>query len=134
MRALIVHESGGFANAIDDDTTRRSYRPASRLEAVRMARELLRAGHTIDVGYAQIDSGNFGAYGLDLERAFDPCTNLRTAASILTADYERATHTYGPGQTALAHALSAYNSGNDWAGTSYAAAVFATAATLSDRP
>jgi type IV secretion system protein VirB1 len=134
MRALIVHESGGFANAIDDDTVRRSYRPANRASAIRIARRLLRAGHTIDVGYAQIDSDNFVAYGLDLESAFDPCTNLRTAASILTADYERATHTYGPGQSALAHALSAYNSGNEWAGSTYAAEVFATAATLSERP
>jgi type IV secretion system protein VirB1 len=134
MHALIVHESGSFANAIDDDTTRRSFRPASYSAAVRIARELLRAGHTIDVGYAQIDSKNFAAYGLDVERAFEPCTNLRTAAAILTADYERAARTFGPGQSALAHALSSYNSGNEWAGSGYAAAVFATAAALSERP
>jgi type IV secretion system protein VirB1 len=133
MRALIVHESGGFANAIDDDTTHRSFRPATRSNAIRIARELLREGHTIDVGYAQIDSDNFAAFGLDVDSAFDPCTNIRTAAEILTADYERAMRTYGPGQTALAHALSAYNSGNEWAGSTYAAAVFATAATLSER-
>jgi type IV secretion system protein VirB1 len=52
----------------------------------------------------------------------------------LRTDYARAAARYGPGQTALVHALSAYNSGGFFAGLSYARGVYATAAGLSLRP
>ena len=54
MGALVAYESGGRAWAIDDDTARRAYFPATRPEAVATALRLVRAGHVIDVGYAQL--------------------------------------------------------------------------------
>jgi len=134
MGAIVVYESGARPYAIGDNTTHRSYDPPTRDSALRLATELLHAGHTIDVGYAQVDSGNFAAYGLNAERALEPCTNLATASRILQADYARSVRAFGPGQTALFHALSLYNSGNGWAATRYAAAVYATAARLGAHP
>jgi hypothetical protein len=52
----------------------------------------------------------------------------------LQADYARSVRTFGPGQTALFHALSLYNSGNGWSAARYASAVYATAARLEAHP
>jgi len=73
---------------------------------------------------------NVRAAGLALDEAFEPCTNVWLGARILEADYARATRRYGPGQVALGHALSAYNSGGFFAGLAYARGVYATAARL----
>jgi type IV secretion system protein VirB1 len=130
MSAIVVYESGARRYAIGDNTTRRSYFPGDRRRAEALADSLLRAGHNIDVGYAQINSGNFARLGLDAHRALAPCENLQAGASILARDYAGAARSYGPGQTALLHALSAYNTGGYWAGLGYANGVYATAASL----
>jgi type IV secretion system protein VirB1 len=130
MSALVAYESGGNPNAVGDNTTRRSYAPAGRAAAEALAIRLLRAGHRIDVGYAQIDSDNFARLGLDAGVAFDPCTNLAAGARILTEAYAGAGRRFGAGQNALAHALSAYNSGGYWSALPYARAVYAEAAAL----
>ena len=130
MSAIVAYESGARPNAIGDNTSRRSYDPPTQQDAILLAVELLRRGHNIDVGYAQINSRNFVPYGLSIPSAFDPCTNIATGARILRAAYAGTAHRYGPGQVALVHALSAYNSGSYWAGLGYAHAVFATAAQL----
>jgi type IV secretion system protein VirB1 len=130
MSAIVVYESGANPYAIDDDTERQAYFPNDRASAEALASRLLRAGHTIDVGYAQINSGNFGRFGLDVHSALDPCTNLATGARILRGFYRAAASLYGPGQAALVHALSAYNTGRYWAGMGYARGVAATAAAL----
>ncbi len=127
MDAVVAYESGGHPFAIGDNTARRSYFPARRDQALRIATALVRDGHDIDVGYAQVNVANVRAYGIGLRAAFDPCTNLALAARILRGDYARAATRYGPGQIALAHALSAYNSGGFFAGIGYARAVYATA-------
>jgi type IV secretion system protein VirB1 len=130
MSALVAYESGTNAYAIGDNTARRSYFPARRADALRLATELVDAGHDIDVGFAQINIANVRAAGLALDEAFEPCTNVWLGARILEADYARATRRYGPGQVALGHALSAYNSGGFFAGLAYARGVYATAARL----
>ena len=134
MSALVVFESGARPYAIRDNATRRSYLPKTQSAALRLATKLLRERHAIDLGYAQINSNNFHAYGLTVESALQPCTNLRTGSRILQADYARETRTYGAGQTALVHALSLYNTGDPWSGTGYAAGVYATAARLAGTP
>ena len=128
MSAIVVHESGGRPNAIGDNTARRSYDAADRAMATALAVRLLHRGHNIDVGYTQINSSNFGTYGLNAATAFDPCTNVAVGGLILRGDYNAAARRYGPGQTALVHALSAYNTGGYWGGLGYARAVYATAA------
>ena len=130
MSALVVYESAARPNAIGDDTARRAYFPADRARAERLATTLLRAGHDIDVGYAQINSTNFARLGLDVHRAFEPCRNVSAGARLLAEAYGRAERSYGPGQSALVHALSAYNTGGFRAGLGYARGVYATAAGL----
>ncbi len=130
MRAIVSYESGARPFAIGDNTSRRSYVPRDRSSAIAIASSLLRAGHDIDVGYAQVNVRNFDAYGLDVARALDPCTNVAVGSHILRAAYARAARRFGPGQEALAHALSAYNTGGFYAGAAYARDVYATAARL----
>jgi type IV secretion system protein VirB1 len=130
MSAVVVYESGGQPNAVGDNTERHSYEPATRSAAIDLATRLLRLGHNIDAGYAQLNSSNFRTYGLSVASAFDPCTNIAVGAHILTRDYAAAERTYGPGQVALVHALSAYNTGGYWSGLGYARNVYATASQL----
>jgi type IV secretion system protein VirB1 len=134
MSAVVTYESGARPYAIGDNTVRRSYFPQGPDEAVRLATNLLSAGHDLDLGYAQVNIANVRAAGLDLASAFDPCTNVALGARILRIDYARAAARYGAGQTALVHALSAYNSGGFFAGLSYARGVYAVAARLGLRP
>jgi type IV secretion system protein VirB1 len=129
MSAVVLYESGARPFAIGDNTARRSYFPTERADAVALARRLLGAGHNIDVGYAQVNSANFAAYGLDARSALDPCTNLAAGSRLLQRAYVDARRRYGAGD-ALVRALSAYNTGNYWAGMSYVRNVYRTAAEL----
>jgi type IV secretion system protein VirB1 len=130
MSAIVMHESGGNPYAIGDNTTHRSYFPPDAASAIARARALLQAGDNVDLGYAQINSQNLAPQGLDVAQAFEPCRNLATGARILRAAYAGAERRFGPGQIALAHALSAYNSGGYYAAMPYARDVYATAAAL----
>ena len=61
MSALVAYESGTNAYAIGDNTARRSYFPARRADALRLATALVDAGHDIDVGFAEINVANVHA-------------------------------------------------------------------------
>jgi type IV secretion system protein VirB1 len=50
------------------------------------------------------------------ERLFDPCTNLRSGAALLSAMYSATTRIQGEGFDALDSALSYYNSGSPTTG------------------
>lgn len=128
MSAVVLYESGGRPFAIGDNTARRAYFPARRAAAVALAQRLLAAGHNIDVGYAQVNSANFAAYGLDAPSALDPCTNLAVGSRLLQRAYVDARRQNAG--DALVRALSAYNTGNFWAGMSYVRNVYRTAAAL----
>ncbi len=130
MSALVTYESGAQPFAIGDNTSHRAFFPRNRGDAETLARALLRRGHSIDVGYAQIDSANFARFGIDAGDAFEPCLNIAAGSRILGEAYVRSEHRFGAGQTALLHALSAYNSGGFWAALGYARGVYATAASL----
>src|SRR5437870_13019481 len=54
--------------------------------------------------------------GITVDQLFDPCTNLRAGARVLTAEYQRAAAVRGEGQDALQQALSEYNSGSSTVG------------------
>ena len=130
MYAVIAYESAGRPYAIGDNTDHRSYFPEGASAAEAIAHRLLGAGHNIDVGYAQVNSANFARFRFDAANAFEPCANIAAGAGILRDAYAGAARRYGPGQVALVHALSAYNTGGYWAGLGYARGVYATAATL----
>lgn len=121
MGALVRHESGGNPYAILDNgdwglprsrRVLRSFRPQSAEEAVTVAKELIAAGHVVDMGLGQINNRNLKGLGLTVEQIFDPCTNLRASQTILSNNYSTAVRRYGTGDRALYAALSAYNTGN----------------------
>ena len=56
MAAIVQQESGGNPLALHDNTSGKSYRPATIAEAARLARELIAQGHSVDIGLPQINS------------------------------------------------------------------------------
>lgn len=127
MTAIVKVESGGDSLAIGDNTAGRSYYPRDRANAESFARRLLKAGHSIDVGIAQIDSMNFAGFGVTVHSIFDPCINLSIGARILSDDYAFAARRYRDAQLALRHAIGMYNTGRLNAGRRYVSHVLAAA-------
>lgn len=124
MAAVISAESRGHQFAIADagpvklpwaqrKLLVRSYYPDSLATAVAKAQELIANGHTVSLGFAQVNDRNLAKLGLSLSDVFEPCSNLAAGGRILTEFYEKAARKFGPGTSALRAAISAYNSG-DW--------------------
>jgi type IV secretion system protein VirB1 len=134
MSSIIAVESSGNPLAIHDNDDGRSYQPASRAAAVALASGLIARGHSVDLGLAQINSANVERLGLTVSDAFDACTNVRTGAEILAADYARATARYGPGQLALRRAIGAYNTGQLTEGDGCISAVVGAAKRITSDP
>ena len=76
-----------------------------------LAKDLQAHGYTFAVGLAQINTANLPALGLSLKQAFDPCANLKAAASILTSCYQRALKVSQDKPRALKDSFSCYYSG-----------------------
>ncbi len=127
MAAIVQVESGRNPLAIGDNTTRRSYYPPNRAVAEALARRLLKSGHSVDLGLAQINSVHLMGFGVNVHTIFDSCTNLNLGARILSDDYRFAVRRYGRGQMALRHAIGMYNTGQLNAGESYIRRVLAAA-------
>lgn len=137
MAAIVRVESGGKPHALNVNGERKLARqPRNAEEATAWARWLVARGYSVDMGLAQINSGNLARLGLTPAQLFDPCTNLKAGAKILTENYLGAARQYGGGQHALRAALSAYNTGNYRAGLSngYVAKVTAAADTRNAPP
>jgi type IV secretion system protein VirB1 len=81
-------------------------------DAAALARAAIAAGYSVDLGLMQVNSRNLSMLGYTVEEMFEPCTNLKAGATILTANYTTAAARHGDGQEALRAALSAYNTGN----------------------
>lgn len=92
--------------------TRPATRPRSAEEAASVARRLIERGANIDLGVAQINSANLARLGLTPETAFDPCRNLRAAATVLLEGYRPVDPSRTERQAALRVALSRYNTGH----------------------
>jgi len=120
MAGIVQVESGGDPLAIGDNTSDRSYHLSDRAAAEAFARRLLREGHSLDLGLAQINDANLLRVGLTLTGVFDPCRNLRAAAQIFREDYVLARRRFGASQLALRRALGMYNTGRLDAGGGYA--------------
>lgn len=113
LAAIMRVESGGYPWVIGVNSgTRLKRKPANQQEAIHTAKALLAANANIDLGLMQINSNNLRWLGLSVEEVFDPCTNIRAGARILTQNYQKASQSRGPGQAALEAALSAYNTGH----------------------
>jgi type IV secretion system protein VirB1 len=127
MTAIVHVESSSNPLAIHDNTVNRSWAPQSVHQAIDWATYLIREHHSVDLGLSQINSANLPKLGLSVADVFDPCTNLRAGAQILSTDYRQAIEHFGPGQYALRRAIGAYNSGNLYAGYAYVTQILAAA-------
>ena len=117
LEAVISVESGGNPLALNVNRLEGAQPHASTPdEAAKLARQYIDAGYSVDIGLMQINSRNLSALGYTVEQALDPCTNIRGGATILTANYVKASQRFAPGQPALQAALSAYNTGTFWRG------------------
>jgi type IV secretion system protein VirB1 len=119
MTAIVRVESNAYPLAIYDNTSRRSFSPRTVREAMYTARVLIDAGHSVDLGLAQVNSANLPRLNMAIRDAFDPCTNLHGAATILASDYDAAASRFSPGPYALRRAIGAYNSGSIYGGDGY---------------
>lgn len=116
VQAIVQVESRGAVLALGINGPAGRVVPGDAQQAVRLARQYIEAGYSVDLGLMQVNSKNLAGLGLSLERIFEPCTNLRAGALILSQAYDAAAARYGEGQRALRAALSAYNTGRFEAG------------------
>jgi type IV secretion system protein VirB1 len=130
LQAIIHTESGGnpYALAIDYPNTllRKWNLPAGTLRLARQPhdkREALdwidyfeRFHISVDVGLMQVSTAEAQRRGIKTSSLLDPCTNLRVGWTILDDFYQLEAKRYGPGQTALAHSISRYNTGDSQRG------------------
>lgn len=113
LAAIVRHESAANPFAIGvNGGVRLPRQPKSKAEAIATAEWLKANGHDFDGGIGQINVRNLGWLGMSIEDLFDPCANLKGAATVLGDCYSRATAKYEAGQPALHAALSCYNTGN----------------------
>jgi len=90
--------------------------PASLEEAVAWTKWLLGQGITVSIGLLQVNTEHAAHLHLTPEQLFDPCTNLRSGAALLSATYTTTARIQGEGFAALDSALSYYNTGSPTAG------------------
>lgn len=117
IQAIIKVESNGNRLAVNVNKRNGVGYPLntktkSIVEAVDGAKKAIAAGHTVDLGYMQVNSANLPRLGYTVEDMFDPCKNIRAGAQILSEAYAKALPVHRNEQAALRAALSAYNTGN----------------------
>jgi type IV secretion system protein VirB1 len=126
LNAIILVESGGNPNAMQIDfprallkrwhlqegTLRLERQPATEREALEWLKYFERRNISVDLGLMQVSTAEAHRRGLPPESLLDPCFNLRAGWQILDSAYQLETKTYGPGQEALQHAISRYNTGD----------------------
>lgn len=85
--------------------------PKTKDEAVVTAKFLANNGWNFSMGLAQVNRYNLDKYGLSYDSVFEPCANLRAAASIYQECFARALKTSDYNDARL-KAFSCYYSGN----------------------
>ena len=111
MRRIVQVESAFNPYAIGVVGHRLERQPRDHAEAVATAQWLNANHYNFSVGLAQVNQSNFKRYGLTLNTAFTPCTNLRAGSAILNECFDRA-KAQREDQQALRAAFSCYYSGN----------------------
>jgi type IV secretion system protein VirB1 len=126
LSAIVRVESGGNQSAMQIDfpktllkrwhlpagTVALKRQPANAQEALAWLHYFQTNGIYVDLGLMQVSSYEAQRRKIDPESLLDPCTNLRAGWLIFEDAYRIEVVTYGPGQTALQHALSRYNTGD----------------------
>jgi type IV secretion system protein VirB1 len=118
LAAVARTESGFDVLTLHDNSTGRSYHPATREDAIALGVELATVGrHSVDFGLMQINGAHLARMGLTLADAFDPCRNLAAADRVLVDGYTAPAPGQDP-QPAVQQALSRYNTGDASRGVS----------------
>ena len=113
MAAIVRTESSYNPFAIGVVNGRLERQPRNKIEAIATAKWLQENGWNFSVGLSQVNLHNLPKYGLDFDKAFDPCMNLRAGAAILGECFDRALIKHKNDQQGAARsALSCYYSGN----------------------
>jgi type IV secretion system protein VirB1 len=126
LNAIIRVESGGNPNAMQIDfpkallkqwhlpegTLRLKRQPATQREALEWLSYFERHGIFVDLGLMQVSTAEAQGRGFSVESLLNPCFNLHAGWQILDSAYQLEIRTYGPGQEALQHAISRYNTGD----------------------
>jgi type IV secretion system protein VirB1 len=150
LRAVIQVESSGNPNAMQIDypkallkrwnlpegTLRLTRQPTDQREALDWLAYFQSYDIFVDLGLMQVSTAEAKRRGISPASLLEPCTNLRAGWQILADDYRIEQRTYGPGQEALQHALSRYNTGNTQRGIAngYLGRVLAAVRGLTSEP
>ena len=150
LRAVVQVESGGNPNAMQIDfpkallkrwrlaegTLHLKRQPTSQREALDWLAYFQSYGIFVDLGLMQVSTAEAKRRGISPESLLEPCTNLRVGWQILEDAYQIEKKTYGPGQEALQHAISRYNTGDPQQGIAngYLARLFAAVRRLQAEP
>jgi len=101
---------------LPEGTLRLKRQPATQREALEWLKYFERRNISVDLGLMQVSTVEAYRRGLPAESLprllSDPCFNLRFGWQILDSAYQVEVKTYGPGQMALQHAISRYNTGD----------------------
>lgn len=114
MAAIVQQESNfnPFSIGVNGDYVLKR-QPKSKEEALESVTWLIKEKQSnLDIGIAQINTKNLTKYSVSIEEAFDPCTNIKVGAAILTNNYQRALESGMKEQGALQAAISEYNTGS----------------------
>ena len=147
LAAIVQTESGGNPYAIQVDfpiallrrwhmrpgTLRLARQPKDGAEALAWMQYLSSFDIFTDIGLMQVSTAEAQRRKIEPLTLFEPCTNLRIGWQILQDDYAIEVKHYGPGQTALEHAISRYNTGTSNGGIDngyYARVVFKNSISL----
>jgi type IV secretion system protein VirB1 len=120
LRGVIEAESSGnpnamqidFPKAIPQGTLRLKRQPTDQREALDWLAYFQSYDIFVDLGLMQVSTAEAKRRGISPESLLEPCTNLRVGWQILEEDYRIEKKTFGPGQEALQHAISRYNTGD----------------------
>jgi type IV secretion system protein VirB1 len=150
LRAVVQVESGGNPNAMQIDfpkgllkrwrlaegTLRLKRQPTNQREALDWLAYFQSYHIFVDLGLMQVSTAEAKRRGISPESLLEPCTNLRIGWQILEDAYQIEQKTYGPGQEALQHAISRYNTGDPQQGVAngYLARIFAALRRLQVEP
>lgn len=112
-QAIVAVESGGQRDAININTDVLVALPSDPVDRAEVA---ISHGYSVDMGLMQINSQHLDRFGLSVQDAFDPCTNVFVGTSILGENIHAARRQYSDSVSVLAAALSMYNTGTFRAG------------------
>ncbi|CAD5879835.1 lytic transglycosylase domain-containing protein [Escherichia coli] len=114
MNALIMTESGANPYVIANVSDGVSKYFKDEKGAIEYAEKLTTENKNFSAGLTQIYSKNFPSLNLTYKTVFDPCTNIKAGAAVLTDNYLKQKE--GTDYQKILRALSLYYSGNELTG------------------